>query len=199
MPIHKEAIKDKADKAEGLKPSKPSRDPGRPTVYKDTFVAQVEKLCSLGATDIEMADFFDVDVRTLYRWKIEFPEFCQAIKNAKEIADERVERSLYQRAMGYTYETEEIFQSQGEIIRAATRKHVPPDTVAMIFWLKNRRPAVWRDIQKHEHGNAGDFDKLSVDELRASIARDLEAVGSKDLAAALPRGTRQTNGSRRPN
>ncbi len=120
---------------------------GRPTAYKPDFVGQAEKLCLLGATDEEMADFFDVDVRTLYRWKAVHEEFCQAIKTGKEVADERVERSLYARAVGYTFDSEKIFQFQGKVVRASTKEHVPPDTTAMIFWLKNRRPDEWRDKQ----------------------------------------------------
>jgi hypothetical protein len=28
--------------------------------------------------------------------------------------------------------------------------HVPPDTTACIFWLKNRDPQHWRDVQQME-------------------------------------------------
>jgi hypothetical protein len=30
-------------------------------------------------------------------------------------------------------------------------EHVPPDTTAAIFWLKNRDPQHWRDVQNLEH------------------------------------------------
>jgi hypothetical protein len=30
-------------------------------------------------------------------------------------------------------------------------EHVPPDTTAAIFWLKNRDPAHWRDAWQLEH------------------------------------------------
>ena len=48
----------------------------RPSKYKPEFAAQAAKLCALGATDVEIADFFEVDVRTIHRWKGEFEEFC---------------------------------------------------------------------------------------------------------------------------
>ena len=35
--------------------------------------------------------------------------------------------------------------------RAPYREHVPPDTTAAIFWLKNRDPAHWRDAWQMEH------------------------------------------------
>jgi hypothetical protein len=63
--------------------------------------------------------------------------------------------SLYHKAVGYTFESEKIFQHQGEIIRAPVREHVAPDTTAAIFWLKNRRPADWRDKQEHTGPDGG--------------------------------------------
>jgi hypothetical protein len=124
---------------------------GRPTSYRPEYVEQAEKLCHLGATDIEVADFFGIDVRTLYRWKIAHPKFCQALKAGKETADARVERSLYAKATGYTYEAVKIFQYEGSPVVVPYREHVPPDTTAAIFWLKNRRPTEWRDRVLNEH------------------------------------------------
>jgi len=124
---------------------------GRPSLYQPEFAKQAEKLTVLGATDVELADFFEVDVRTIYRWKHEHEEFCQALNAGKEKANERVENSLYQKAVGYTFESEKIFNHQGQILRAPTREHVPPDTTAAIFWLKNRRPDQWRDKQELDH------------------------------------------------
>lgn len=118
---------------------------GRPTDYRQEFDRQAEKLCQLGATDEDLADFFEVSTRTIYRWKLAHPTFCQATKIAKEAADDRVEMSLYRRATGYTFDSEKVFQHQGEIVRAETREHVPPDPTSMIFWLKNRRKEQWRD------------------------------------------------------
>ena len=117
----------------------------RPSKFKPEFVAQAAKLCRLGATDVEIADFFEVDVRTLYRWKGEQEEFCQALKAGKDVADERVERSLFARATGYEHDEVDIRVVSGEIIQTPIRKYYPPDTTAAIFWLKNRRPDIWRD------------------------------------------------------
>jgi hypothetical protein len=118
---------------------------GRPSKYKPEYVEQARKLCKLGATDIEIADFFEVEVRTIYRWKGEHEEFCQALKIAKTEADERVERSLFARANGYEHDEVDIRVVGGEIVQTPIRKYYPPDTTAAIFWLKNRRPDDWRD------------------------------------------------------
>lgn len=123
---------------------------GRPSEFRPEFCQQAADLCVNGATDQELADFFDVSVRTLYRWKAQFQEFCQAIKVAKEIADERVERSLYHRAVGYSFDAVKITQYEGSPVIVPYREHVPPDTAAAVFWLKNRQPDKWRDKREQE-------------------------------------------------
>jgi hypothetical protein len=144
-----EEIKAAADRAGGkVTPSDEASGEatvGRPVEYNKAYVEQVKMLCKLGATDMEIAEFFGVNEVTFYRWKAKYPEFCKATRTAKEEADERVQRSLYHRAVGYTFTSEKIFQFQGEIIRAKTREHVPPETAACSLWLRNRRPAEWRD------------------------------------------------------
>jgi len=124
---------------------------GRPTDYKPEYAEQAAKLCELGATDQELAEFFKVETRTIYRWKHSHGEFCQAVMCGKDAADERVVRALYNRAVGYTFESEKVFQHQGEIIRAPTLEHVAPDPSAAMNWLKNRQPDKWRDKQDVEH------------------------------------------------
>lgn len=121
---------------------------GRPSDYQGEFAEQAAKLCALGATDFELADFFGVDTRTIYRWKNTYDEFCQAVICGKDKADERVERALFNRAVGYSFESEKVFQHQGAIIRADVVEHVPPDPGAAMNWLKNRKPDDWRDKQE---------------------------------------------------
>lgn len=130
---------------------------GRPTDFKPEYVEQARKLCSLGATDDELADFFEVHRSSIYRWKHEHQDFCDSIKTGKEVADERVERSLYQKATGYNVTEEQavkikVEQHKENVEVVQIEKHVPADTTAAIFWLKNRRSGNWRDRQEVEHG-----------------------------------------------
>jgi hypothetical protein len=118
---------------------------GRPSSLKPEMVEQARKLCEFGATDKELADFLKVDVATIYRWKLDSPEFCEALKLGKEAADERVEKSLYHRAIGYSHPAVKIFNDEGEPLLVDYIEHYPPDTTAAIFWLKNRKRAEWRD------------------------------------------------------
>jgi hypothetical protein len=141
---------------------------GRPSSYKPEFAGQAEKLCELGATDMELADFFGVDVATIYRWKHSHPEFCEAVKVGKDALDNRVERSLYQRAVGYSFNSEKVFHHQGLITRAPTVEHIPPDPGAAMNWLKNRRGETWRDKQEHElTGHLGHSHTLTDEALEA--------------------------------
>lgn len=133
-----------------MKPS--STDPqskpatGRPSTYRAEYAAVARKLCLLGATDHDLAEAFDKGEATIRRWKIEHADFAAACEVGKAEADSRVEQSLYNRAVGYSYKSEKIFcNKDGDVTRVEYVAHVPPDVVAQIFWLKNRKPAQWRD------------------------------------------------------
>lgn len=138
--------------AKDKKPAKVPAKNGRPSAYPRDAINQVKKLCELGATDEDLADFFEVSVRTIYRWQTQHIEFCQALKAGKSEADDRVERSLYHKAVGYKHEAVKIFMPANALkpVYAPYVEQIAPDTTAAIFWLKNRRPAEWRDRQQHE-------------------------------------------------
>lgn len=117
---------------------------------------QAEKLCKLGATDAELADFFEVVESTINLWKLEHPKFSESIKRGKLQADAEIASSLFHRAKGYSHKAVKIFPMGGEKEDEEGNKvkgpllvpyveHYPPDTTAAIFWLKNRQPKKWRD------------------------------------------------------
>lgn len=111
---------------------------------------QARKLCLLGATNEELADFFSVSVDTIHEWKKVHPSFSDAIKSGKDQADAHVADRLYQRAMGYEHPEVHISNYQGEITMTPITKIYAPDPTAAIFWLKNRQSAKWRDIKAVE-------------------------------------------------
>lgn len=124
----------------------------RPSKFKQEYVAQAAKLCLLGATDAQLADFFGVSEQTLNAWKQQFPEFLESLKESKSEADREVERSLFHRAKGYSHAAVKIFCDKfGGITEVPYTEHYPPDTTACIFWLKNRDKENWRDKQDIEH------------------------------------------------
>jgi hypothetical protein len=128
---------------------------GRPTLYRPEYADQAMKLCRLGATDMELGDFFGVDRVTIWRWSQVHEDFCNALKAGKEAGDERVVRSLYAKATGYTFDAVKILQHEGAPVIVPYREHVPPSDTAAIFWLKNRRPDEWREKATTEHTGPG--------------------------------------------
>lgn len=145
---------------------------GRPTDYRPEFCEQAATLFANGATDQEVADYFEVSVSTFYRWRAAHPEFREAIQLFKGTADERVERSLYHRAVGYEQETVKIFMPAGAEapVYAKYRERIAPDTAAAAFWLKNRKPAEWRDKQEIEHK----LDETLAEKLQRALSRITE-------------------------
>lgn len=123
----------------------------------------------LGLIDSELARFFEVTERTLHNWKIRHPEFFHAIKKGRAMADGEVAASLYHRAIGYSHPEDKIMQYQGEPVVVKTTRHYPPEPVAAIFWLKNRRPDKWSDKPQAQHdgGESTSF----VDALKGAAAK----------------------------
>ncbi|MGU7839406.1 helix-turn-helix domain-containing protein [Burkholderia sp. AW33-5] len=140
---------DDSAKRRGAKPAKAG---GRPSSYRDEFAGQARKLCRLGATDKELADFFGVSEQTVNNWKTAYPEFLEALKAGKELADAEVADKLYQRATGYSHPAVKFFVINGVVVEKEYTEHYPPDTAAAIFWLKNRRKAQWRNTPDPEGG-----------------------------------------------
>lgn len=120
---------------------------GRPTKYRSEYAEQAHKLTLLGFTDEKMADFFEVEVRTIYRWKAEHDQFCQAVKAGKDDADATVASTLYRSALGggTVTEVKEETDAEGNVVHRKTVKELPANVTAQIFWLKNRQPHAWRD------------------------------------------------------
>jgi hypothetical protein len=145
------------------------------TTFKPEYAAQAHKLASLGATDREMAEFFDVSVRTFHRWKHTHEGFADELRLGKEAADARVEQSLYHRAVGYSYDAVKIFQHNGSPVIAEYVEHCPPDTTAAIFWLKNRRPEDWREKSSVEMSGAEDL----AESIKRARLRAIEGSDAK--------------------
>jgi len=108
--------------------NKPKHPGGRPTLYKEEYNEQARKLCLLGATDKELADFFGVNEDSVHEWKKVHPLFSESIRAGKEIADAEVADRLYKRALGYSHPDVDIRVVSGEIIQTELVKHYPPDT-----------------------------------------------------------------------
>jgi len=134
----------------GNKYAKGNRGGGRLSEYKKEYAAQAKRLCMLGLTDKELADFFEVTEPTINRWKKDYKEFNLSLKNGKVVADAKVAESLFKRATGFSHSSVKIFNDNGRPLKVPFVERFPPDTTAGIFWLKNRRRTGWKD--KHDVG-----------------------------------------------
>ena len=117
---------------------------GRPTKLNPRLALKIFFLARRGFTEGEIAQVLDIGKKSIQNWK-KLPEFLLPLKGAKEEADSLVERSLFERAIGYNHKETKVFCHNGKLLKAEVTKHIPPDTVSCIFWLKNRKPSEWRD------------------------------------------------------
>ena len=139
-----------------------------------------------GLTDEQLAEKVGIRRETLYEWKKKYPNISNALKKGKEIADIEVENSLLKRANGYKYTetTRErtLDKDTGEYVVTVTKtvtKEVVPDTTAQIFWLKNRKPEVWRDRKDIAVEGKLDID-MTEEQLDNEIANLEKTLGIRD-------------------
>lgn len=116
-----------------------------------------------GLTDEQIAHNMGIATSTFYDWKNKYSEFSESLKKNKEVVDIEVENALLKKALGYNASIKKAFKikdiiyengkkvSETERIEYAEEEvHIPADTTAQIFWLKNRKKAQWRDKVEYE-------------------------------------------------
>lgn len=103
---------------------------------------QIEGWARDGLTDEQICHNMGITVATLWAWRKKYPELSNALRKGKQVIDIQVENALLKRALGYDY-TEYMIDEKGN--KKAIKKQMTPDVTAQIFWLKNRKPAEWRD------------------------------------------------------
>jgi hypothetical protein len=130
----------------------PVPGPGRNSLYRDDYADQAFKLCLLGATDEELAGFFEVSAATIYNWKNEHHAFLEATVAGKIKADAEVAHSLYRSATGHEMTLEKVVKNGDKFEAVRYKSFVPADPSAAYKWLCNRRRGDWAEVQKIEHG-----------------------------------------------
>lgn len=126
--------------------------------FKKEYTQQAYKLCLLGATDSELAKFFDVTPEVLTRWKKNHEAFSRQITKGKKAADMEVALSLYQASIDRIVTTKQpikckevYYDDNGKRVEkervevVEVEKHIPADFRSQQFWLKNRNPNQWND------------------------------------------------------
>lgn len=169
------------------------RKRGHPTLYRPEYADQAMKLCLLlGATDKNLAEYFDVDVDSIYEWKKVHPEFSDALRAGKHVADANVAHSLYSRAVGarhvihqaikvrktkYDDKGKKVSENE-EIVTVPVEYEEAPETNACSLWLRNRSPKHWRDkVDVDVTGNLSLADALSKARERVKEPNKADKVG----------------------
>lgn len=182
----------------GSKTRKNGKKVGRISPYDpDVYPKLAYDFALMGATNIGIAEALRISLRTLYKWQSEHEQFAQALKEGRKPADAVVVSSLFQRANGaVVLEPVKVKRewweevggqikkfSQEEVVM--TERQYPPDTVACIFWLKNRMPEFWRDVKEHRHGGSivHRLAAMSPDELE-----EVEAMSDTQIIGLLTSG-----------
>ncbi|WMC11735.1 hypothetical protein PU634_05050 [Oceanimonas pelagia] len=149
--------------------------PGGFGVYRREYSVIAFRFMLLGATMEDLASLIGVSKTTLYTWMDTHPEFSTAINNGRNTADANVASRLYQRAMGYTHEAEEIKVVDGGIERVMTTKHYPPDPQSARFWLINRQPELWKEkVEVIEKPTIALVDKEAMDKVYEQVLQEAE-------------------------
>lgn len=156
------------------------------THVKDKLIL-VEGWARDGLTNEQIAEKLGIGKTTFYKYLEEHVELSELLKRGKEVVDTEVENALLQKALGGKEKLlkpvklkQVIYSDAGkklkefeEIVMVEEEVLITPDTTAQIFWLKNRKPGVWRDKTAVEHsgeikGN-NPFTGLSTEELKKLI------------------------------
>lgn len=148
-------------------------DVGRPTKYTVEMAEQAYKLCLLGFTNEELAEFFDVALDTIHAWRRTRPEFSYALREGRDIADAKVAKSLFKRACGYDAPDLHITTWGGDVIKTPIIKHYPPEPGAASHWLavrrRNKGTTTWQKREETHH--SGDATGGLAEQLARAIAR----------------------------
>ena len=100
---------------------------GRPTRFEPEMCEQAHNYCLLGAINDELAEFFGVSPSTIDRWIAQHPDFGDAVKSGRIVADSKVARGLYARAVGYERKVEREVILGGELRPVTSTVHYPPN------------------------------------------------------------------------
>ena len=132
--------------------AKPPKGVGRATLYNpDEHPKVARQNFAEGHTVRRLSDIIGVSISTITIWAGTHAEFGAAIEMGREDATDKVERSLLEKAAGYTRKQEKLITVAGpvgtgsQVERHTVEEHYPADTGAAKFWLTNRRKKEWSD------------------------------------------------------
>ena len=120
-----------------------------------------------GLSDEQLANNMGICPATLYNYKNRHVEIMEALSRGKAVVDIEVENALLKKAKGYNAEVQKTFKikevyydeqdrrcEKEHLESAIDEVHIPADTPAQVFWLKNRKPEAWKDKMQEDDKDA---------------------------------------------
>ncbi len=139
--------------------------------YKKEFVKLAFKFSLLGATLEQLGSFFDVNIGTISTWQNKYPDFGQAIRDGREVADAEVAHSMYKRALGVKVKEQKAHVVEGDIVITELEREIPAEVNAGKYWLTNRNKEKW--------GSTADVD-VNVNVYKPQVKRFDGSVDPED-------------------
>ena len=138
-------------------------DIDRSTKYGSHMDDRAFRLClRYGCSLAELADRLDVRIETVYNWKRDHASFREAIRSGLDsFSVSACEKAIVTRAQGYDKEVvtrafSQRVTPQGELVDVEEERvqviHVPSDTAAAKFVLRNRAPELYPDSKEVKMG-----------------------------------------------
>jgi transposase-like protein len=132
-----------------------------------------------GLTNEQISHNMGINPDTLYTWIKKYPEVSDSLKRGKEVVDRQVENALLKSALGFEYE-EEMVTNKGNVVKI--KKYERPSNTAQIFWLKNRKPADWRDKQELNINRTEETDnEQNVNQLKELRKKVIDTLPEPEL------------------
>jgi hypothetical protein len=186
-------LEDTVNKSKRKSPTKNPKLIIAPSKEVQVDAKRISIMAKHGLDNDSISEAFGVTVHCFMDFLKKNPEIMKTLKEDKEKANNNVEAALYSRALGYEHFETKVFYNSvlDKIVTKEVRKVYPPDVTACIFWLKNRLPDKWRELQEF----SGQFNhdvSLTPNEVSDEHKRRVESnVRIIQRYAALDKGSTQ--------
>lgn len=153
-------------------------------------------------TITEICEQVDIDRGTYYKWLKNDSNFAEEVSKAEddrlEMFKEEARKSLLKKVQGYTVEeTKTLYVDASKDKKeksvpkikeqTITKKHIQPDTAAIIFTLCNTDPDNWKNRQSNE------ITGVDGKDLNPSVKLDITMLTDEERKALLGVGEKLLN------
>lgn len=147
--------------------------------YGPDKVKEGHEMALLGLTDKELAKIWGISPETIARWKIDHPEFREAVRTGRTVADGRVAASLYRRAVGFWVTENRVNATGGKVHITPVKKYIPGDVEAIKFMLIARQREKWG--QKPEGPTHVNITQINLGDVAEEDLRTINRIQMKYL------------------